>query len=237
MKRNHGLTLLGVVSVLSLAGSARANVLTITSTPQENTGSFLHNVFHTADSNGGAGGSILAWFDLDTTQSSTWDPVSGALSLHVNVYSDAGLSNLIGTAHGVHGSDALEGSDFNAFDNSMIGVIDWNIDLTGASAFATYMTGKLGAQPSGGWTLGLQYADHNYVTSSQGYRANSWENGAVTLWGADGTRRANGYQFDNAILGTDLVFTARAVPIPGAMALGAIGLGFAGLIRRRMGGR
>jgi len=66
------------------------------------------------------------------------------LDLHVKVFSDSGLSTQIGTAHATSVSptnDPLEASqsDFNSFDDSVIGTIDWNLDLTSAGAFMTYM--------------------------------------------------------------------------------------------------
>ncbi|MEZ5563762.1 MAG: VPLPA-CTERM sorting domain-containing protein [Gammaproteobacteria bacterium] len=210
-----------------------ASAATIIATPQETGGGFLHNVFHSANANGGASGTIWAWVDLDTSYgaSNDWNAATGALEIHVNIYADSALTSLQGTAVGT--SANLLGANFsapNAQNGGLLGNIVWDFD---AAALA-YLQSKDAAITD---LLSQAFVDRNYVTSANGFQANSLANNSVTLWGADSAALLNtntsGSNFDTAttILGTDLVFTV--VPVPAAVWLFGSGLAVLGAVRRR----
>jgi len=58
MLMNRGAVRASLVIGGLLASMAQANLLEIVSTPLANSGPFQHNVFHSAESNGGTSGSI-----------------------------------------------------------------------------------------------------------------------------------------------------------------------------------
>lgn len=227
------------ICILAAAGMAAslaaplASAATIIATPQETGGGFLHNVFHSANTNGGASGTIWAWMDLDTSYgaSNDWNAATGALELHVNVYSDSALTSFQGTAVGT--SADLLGTNFsapNTQNGGLLGNIVWDFD---AAALA-YLQGKDAAITD---LLSQAFVDRNYATSTNGFQANSLANNSVTLWGAD-TAALNhtltsGDNFNTAttILGTDLVFTV--VPVPAAVWLFGSGLAVLGAVRRK----
>lgn len=197
----HFLTFL--VLLLPAAGSA----LTITGLPTDTVGPLRHNVFHDASvpGSGGANGTVLAWFDLDTSMTSSWDPLTGALDLYVSIFSDSALTSLVGYGHAT--SADMAGANFNAYDNSLIGSIAWSFD-PGAAAWLG-MAGVV-----------QEFYDHNYAADSSGNIANSYLGNTVTLWGADGTADGNGF-FTDATLGVDMVWT---VPEPAVLVLFGFGL-------------
>ena len=226
-----------VFACLLLPAAVSAIPLTIDSTPKETGGPFLHNVFHSASSNGGSSGTILAWFDLDGSQVSSYDPVTGALALHVNLYSTSGLSTQIGTATGI--SSNLAASNFDGTTGGTVGTIDWSINLTSSGTFATYLGG------TGLHNETVTYLDFVYSTSSAGYAANSWANPVLTLWGANGTPLdpSSNKNFSGSNLGTDVVFKTGSpipslpetqVPEPGSLLLLASGLFGSAAWRRRL---
>ncbi len=84
MKFSRTVMLITLVMLVALNSSLMA--LPIISLPQATSGPFRHNVFHKADAGGGAGATaILGWFDLDTSQSSFYDPNTGQLALYIKV--------------------------------------------------------------------------------------------------------------------------------------------------------
>lgn len=218
---------LTALSLLSITASAAS--LTIVSTPTETTGPFRHNVFHAADSGGGAAGSIFAWLNLDTNQTSTWDPATGDLTLYLDVFSDQAQTNQVGTVIGT--SANLLGANMNTSgnqDGGIIGNIAWAFD----GGALTHMQGQNGAIAN---NTSQVFIDNNYATSTSGYQANTFENGFATLWGADtaALNGAAGPSFNTGLttFGTDLVF--EVVPIPAAVWLFGSALGLLGWVRRK----
>lgn len=226
-------------SILAAAGMAvslaapLANAATIIATPQETGGGFLHNVFHSANAAGGASGTIWAWMDLDTSfgASNDWNAGTGALEIHVNVYSNSALTSLQGTAVGT--SANFLGANLsapNTQNGGLIGNIVWDFD---AAALAFLQTKDAAITD----LLSQAFVDRNYATSTNGFQANSLANNSVTLWGADSASLnhtlTSGDNFNTAttILGTDLVFTV--VPVPAAVWLFGSGLAVLGAVRRK----
>lgn len=219
----------GFAALLPFSQNASAALYQITDLPMENSGPFWHNLFHSADSAGGAGGGIKAWFDLDSTQSSTWDSDTGALSLHVKLYDSASLTTPLGSASAT--SNNFLGTHLNApgaQDGGVIGTMTWNFDSAA--------TGLLGLGAS---ILVQTFLDRDYVTSAAGFNANSFQGvdqteGFITLWGADGYDGIDGFDTAQTTLGTDLVMhVVTPVPVPAAVwLLGSGILGLVGLARR-----
>jgi hypothetical protein len=213
------------------AVTANAVSLTIIATPQETSGPFLHNVFHSATSNGGASGTILAWYTLDTTlgsgEANQWDSATGSLEIHVNVYSNASLTTFVGTAVGT--SSNLLGASFsapNAQNGGLIGNISWDFD-------AATLAFLQGLDPSVTDNLDMAFVDRKYsATTAGGFQPNSRTLigglDSVTLWGADSaaliSTATSGNNFDTGLttLGTDLVFQVdptQTVPLPAPLVL------------------
>ena len=184
----------------------------IASTPTETSGPFRHNAFHTAGSNGGESGAILGWFDL-AAGGGSWDPDTGDFIIHIDIFSDGGLSSGIGTAIG---TGYLTAAAFNGFDGGLIGSIDWDFDVT--------------AEGNGLADITTSFLDIDYATSSAGYNANSAAGSydSMALWGADGSYNASNGVFDTytTTMGVDLVVTF--VPVPAAIWL--FGSGLLGLV-------
>ena len=93
-------TFLAAILVLLIgARTTYGSPMTIVETPQETSGPFWHNVFHSAS--GVTSGSIYYWIDLDH---GTYDPDTGDLDLWVNLYRDQGMTRYRGQAHGTSSS-------------------------------------------------------------------------------------------------------------------------------------
>ena len=222
MSRAKLLTLMAVL----LPGTAEA-AFEIVATPEGNSGNFEHNVFHTAASNYGMSGSILVYFDLDTTATSTYDPTTGALTLHVNLFTDEGLTNAAGSAVGT--STNLLASNFdNPQDGGVLGTISWDFsDSSGLSdTIMTFVDKNYGVSSNGG-----QFVPNSLT----GTEANPT---SITLWGADGALDSQERHI-SANMGMDLVMQFGpspiiAVPAPPSLALALVGLvGCPALLRRR----
>lgn len=230
--------ILATLAVLFCQGASHA-AFEITSTPQELTGPFLHNVFHTASASGGESGSPLVWFNLDGTKTSSYDPTTGALTLHVDLFAEDGLkpgATKIGTATA---TGTLDSSAFNGNDGGSLGSLDWTFNITDASdPDVANFVGRL----TGGTSTTTSFFDENYVTSTAGFVANSLNassGGSMTLWGADGPTGANS-SFTDPSLGVDMVLgfgdslLIPIVPAPPSLALALLGLaGCPFLLRRR----
>ncbi len=243
-----------LVGTFALQTSLLAEMMTITATPKATSGGFRHNVFHSATGYG-TSGSIKAYFDLDEDGPASWyDPDTGDLLLHVDLYSNSGLTNHIGTAVGT-GED-LVGTEFwgngGNNDGSLIGTIEWVFTFNaGTNALKTYLTNEgvgftdLGSGVSQSDAMTLKFMDKKYATSINGDVANSYIEGdpnTLTLWGADGTPIGNSsgkFQYNSSTLGMDLVIEAEVqespvVPEPSSLALlGIGGLGLCGWRRKR----
>lgn len=220
---------LATLCILVMAVNAQAT-LTITSTPQATSGPFRHNVFHTAHTSGGAGGTILAWFDLDTTApTSTYDELTGALAINIGIFTSSGLTTQIGTATGT--GVGLVGSDLNLNLNNIVGTITWNFDMSlgSGSSLATHLGSNGHGTGGDTYSITQTFLDTDFVPSAENV-PNGWDGTNLTLWGADGY--TSGTTYGNATLGVDMV--ATAVPEPTSLMLTGLGLvGFAALRRRK----
>ncbi|TFG87163.1 MAG: hypothetical protein E4H19_03150 [Chromatiales bacterium] len=240
MQHRNSFHFLGVLAASSLAlllAAPLASAATIIATPQETGGGFVHNVFHSANSAGGASGTVWAWMDLDSSfgASNDWNAGTGALELHVNLYSDSALTTLQGTAVGT--SANLLGANFSApgsQDGGLIGTITWDFDAAGL-AFLQGLDGTITD------LLEQSFVDRNYATSTNGFQANSVAGSSITLWGADSASLNNtltsgdNFNTSTTVLGTDLVITVgpTVVPVPAPFLLLVSGLAALGALRRK----
>ena len=245
--RNTYHILLCFVIVSCLAQQASAGLLTITSMPVQTAGDLPHTNFHSAKLGDGTGGGVLGWANLSPDAVSTYDPVTGALDLYLKIYSsslDSATNNpdrSIGNAHGV-GSD-LVGSQFTADPlifgsgtGNVIGTITWTFD------FFVYLE-FFDAIPEIIPPVTMQFVDFNYVTTEDGFVANTWDGTNLTLWGADGTYLEDGkFDVSTTTIGFDFVGVTTGSPVvpePSSFMLLLMGttcLGGVGFWKRRSRG-
>ena len=199
---------------------AQAAIVQINELPTNSGAGFKHNNFHGASLADGADGMKLGWFDLGSGGGS-YNTVTGAFIVNINIYSEETLSSSIGTAVG-NGNLTL--ANFNVFDGGLIGSIFWNFDVA--------------AEVNGLSDTTMNFYDVNYGVSSAlnpEYRPNSAFNNHMTLWGADGDLDPTTGLYTTGThptIGVDLV--ATFVPVPAAVWLFGSGLlAIAGISRRK----
>lgn len=219
---------------LALVLPAAAEALTLVDSPQQPSGPFRHNLFHSADSSGGASGDVLAWFDLDTGfgAANFLDPATGDLEAHFDLFADSTLTTAIGTAFASGSVDVAELSDAGEAD-VIVGTLEFDFDLGAApaSALAMHLEASFGPEADDVWEdIALSFADVQYATSSDGRTANTFDDTDLVLWGADGTFSGSsrlggpgglGGFGSTSSVGVDLVVT---VPEPGPAALLGVAL-------------
>lgn len=228
---------------LILGLSAPAAAVTIVASPQNTASGFKHNVFHSATGQGGAGGTILAWYDLDPGGSNDWNLGTGVLTAEFDIFDDSALTTFIGTATATGNIDGSEISDA-VEQNLIIGSLTWTFDLsadTGSSLYA-HLEAVYGAEGDDIWeNITMQFADVMYSTSAQGRTANTYVHPDLSLWGADGTFSGSsllggpggfGGFGSTALLGTDLVLELPEVQPWVQLAMGLAGLWGYGRRRR-----
>mgnify|MGYP006266610531 CR=1 FL=1 len=242
-----------LTATVTLSGAPPARALTydIVGTPiEKNAGRFLHNLFHEPKQSNPTTGTIKAWFALDTDPSNvnSYDSATGDLSAAFEIFQGENNPTVIGTALAT--GSGLTPAKLNDSDpDTIAGEISWDFDLGGTShAFETYLNNAYGTSSPTGIVTGFYAQD--YVTSSSGRTANSFENGSdgifMTLWGADTLDSEASTGFSNPRLGVDVVFelqvsqtasgTDASAPIPAPAGLSLIGLGAVVLLGRRRRG-
>ena len=210
------------------AQQADASALDILDLGWQTSGPFQYNAFHTAETNGGMSGTVLAWFAIGRGDTGYWDPVTGDFQLSVHLFDDSGLSANAGTAFA---SGNLSYAEFNGYDGGLIGTITWDFSKATNSVLASLGTAT------------IKLLDFNYATSSTGLTANSLDANTMTLWGAEGEYDPLTGLFDTATttIGMDMVALfatdPKPVPVPAAVWLFGSGLlGLAAIGRRRQDG-
>jgi hypothetical protein len=235
-----------LLCLAALLVCAPAGAVTLVDSPQQPAGPFRHNAFHDADSLGGAGGSILAWIDLDTGfgAGNFWDLGTGDFQGHFDVFSDSALSSQIGTAVATGNVSPTALADL-VEQNLVVGTLSWDIDLGAGvgSDLYQHLETSFGAEADDVWEgITQSFADVHYATSSDGRTANTFDGVDLTLWGADGSFSGSsllggpggmGGFGSSASLGLDLAVTT---PEPATAALLGVGLvALAARGRRRQG--
>ncbi len=223
------LTAFAALALISMPTAAMAVPLDIVATPH-NSGGFTPNVFHTSI-NGGGSGSILGWFDLDTTASNTYDPDTGDLFASFNIYSDRTHNNLVGS---VLADGNLPAANFQG-NGGLAGSINWNFTFGIDNVLQDYLNGQS--------HITLNYFDRVYTQTALGHDVNGWEDGYLSLWGA-GQLDLDDIQCEDDVpcfvrqqvpyLGSDIIIQTASTPEPMSMALMASGLaGMIGIRRKR----
>ena len=193
---------------------AVAAPINIVATPQETDGPFIHNVLH-VNNDGGSSGVITGWLSLDTSASNFYDPMTGDIQFTMNIFTDSSLSTQVSSLTGVGNVPAanLTGTDTNNVAGSIaFSFSDSTPDTT------------------------VYYRDYEYVTSTAGYTANSWDGTYLTLWGAGLFGNIFEEQLSNfnyEYLGTDLVFQTAGTDVPEPSTLALLFAGMFGLVLQK----
>lgn len=236
--RRNILVLLAAFLVVGLYGNVRADLRVVTDVSQSGSTDGTYNSFRASDIAGSAADRTLAWFDLDTTNVSTWDSLDHSLSLYVNVYSDSRMIDRIGSAFAsgtvrqidnpLLGGASADASAQEYFD-LVAESIHWSVQLDGASVFGSFLSRAYGEQPADGWDVvigegSLASVDGSFSSKDSGPR------GGLTY---DRTQRLDDGA-DQVYWQTDIMLKmeSAAVPLPGSAIMALFG--FAGLaIRQR----
>ncbi len=140
--------------VAASAGNVQADLRVVADVATADLAGGTHNSFRASDIAGGVNDRTLAWFDLDLSNTSTWNEVDQSLSLHVNVYSDSRLTDRIGGAYasgfvrpGETSAEAFAQDYFSLEAEA----INWSVQLDGASSFESFLSRMFGGQPVDGW--------------------------------------------------------------------------------------
>ena len=154
----------GVVVVPAISCAAP---IAIVNSPQEKSGPFRQHVFHSITNSNAPAGAVLGWFDLDSAQTNFYNPDTGKFLVHFNIFDHSALSTHVGAATA---AGFLPASGLNAFSGSMLGAINWEINLSTRN-FLTYVQNNFGNLPS--CNVMMTYLDVDYVTSSNSHSANT----------------------------------------------------------------
>ena len=251
--RCSSLLAISALFALLVTPPAFATMLRIADLPIDPDGpNFGHNVFHTAGWGGGASGSTLGWFAIDTAGDSWWNTMSGAMQVDINIYAnstDAIANNAaarIGVGRGA--GTSLTPGEFHdtgiaagTGDDTIIGDIAWALDVD-AGSFATYLNNHVAGFSNGGGTVTTKFVHYVYTSAnSEGFQPNTYNDPAMqlTLWGADGdldfsTSQMGDFDESTNSIGVDVAMQFALMPEPGTVTLLAAGLlGFAARLRRR----
>ncbi len=163
---------------------------------QSNRGPFHYSLLHTAHTQGGQGGKVLSYFALDKEKDNYWDTTEGDLRLSVILYNSIDLLETVGWAN-------IVGNDFTP---DKLGKLAWSFKTLGHNPLATYLDEHFSEQ-EGHHLMNISFLPQYYVTSSEGYQANSYKNNVLTLWGQSDS-------CGDYALGVDFVGYTDAVPEP-----------------------
>ena len=187
-----------------------ATPLNIVDIEQGSGNGFGYSFFH--DSSGTHPGSASQkWrIRLDTSQTNTYDPMSGELLVHVLVTPN-GSTEVLGTATGISGTsgiDPLKASELGGNTKAVAGEIKWTFNTltAGPNTFAEYLSSQ---NISAGDMITQTFLNKDWAGSGTP-DPNEYTNGKLSLWGADGWAGPYknygdfGYSGTRA-LGTDIV--------------------------------
>jgi len=209
----YRLVAMAIVAVFLWSQPASALTYNITDVSNLTSQGFSTSVFHTATSNGGKGGVVLAR-SIGGTASGTWDSVSGAINVWFDV--ERLSDNLTIDVHGT-GNLSLTGVRPDGF-MGIAGTIEF--------AFSAALDDLALVAAD------VQFLDYDYNIGPDP-DPNGFDSvaGLIALWGADGIPTGSHGLFQTpASLGADLRIELTPVTIPAALPLFAGGLGIMGLL-------